>query len=500
MAKNKNTNNKIISINLPQKGKKSLPLGKAMQFAAAWSKQKKYSFVISVLTQITEQLPSYTPAWSLLFDSLEKQGDMEALEKTSTACLSKKSRFVPALMSLAIAQRMRLQHEDAFDTIKKAIKIEPRNSELYNILGIIYKEQGENELALEAFNKCLSINPKHSSSIWNKSDLPNAITNQEFDTILSLAESGKTSKREQAKLYFSLARSKNEAVTYTKEFELINKGSELMSSMVNYNHQDELTLINAVSKYFKQDTGSIETNSLESCPIFICGLPRSGTTLVEQILSSHTDITAGDELNDLPIATSKVLKRNFIKSAFPEWANQLESEDWQQIADFYLDTTKAFHSARYFTDKNLMNYKSIGVIRRALPQAKIIVCKRDPMDNIWGCYRQYFSNGLIFTYKLEELAEIVKAHNALIDHWKSIGVPLLEVQYEELVSNPEAKIKKLIDYIGLDFREDCLKFYENKRNVRTTSATQVRQPLSNKKVGYWKYYQEQLEHIAQLFK
>ena len=169
------------------------------------------------------------------------------------------------------------------------------------------------------------------------------------------------------------------------------------------------------------------------------------------------------------------------------------ASDWQSLGKAYLASTSALQKTTFFTDKNLQNYKAIGVIRRVLPQARIIVCRREPMDNLWGCLRQYFSDGLAFTYDQQQLAEIWQASNRLINYWKATGVPLLEVSHEALLQNPEEQTRRLLSYLGLPWHDACLSFYENKRAVRTTSATQVRQPLSDQAVGRWRRYEEHLQ-------
>jgi len=197
----------------------------------------------------------------------------------------------------------------------------------------------------------------------------------------------------------------------------------------------------------------------------------------------------------LPQACESLLRSKNISKAFPLWSKDLADDDWHKIQETYLQSTSFLQKTSHFTDKNLLNYKAIGIIRRALPQAKIIICRRAPMDTIWGCYRQFFSEGLAFTYSLDEMANIWEASNELIQHWIKIGVPLHVVDYENLVSEPEKTIRELIDYVGFDLQDDFLQFHKNKRAVKTISAAQVRKPLSSTRVGRWKNYKHHLSKI-----
>ena len=172
---------------------------------------------------------------------------------------------------------------------------------------------------------------------------------------------------------------------------------------------------------------------------------------------------------------------------------ELPEEVWSSIGHTYMDSTRALHKARFFTDKNLQNYKAVGLIRKALPHAKIIICRRNPMDNLWGCYRQYFADGLFFTYNQEELADVWNASNRLIQHWQANADDLYIMEYETLISNPESSIRNLLEFVGLSWNPACLNFHENSRSVSTLSATQVRKPLTSSRLEQWKRYERQLQ-------
>ncbi|MAQ99528.1 MAG: hypothetical protein CMI00_03215 [Oceanospirillaceae bacterium] len=487
------TASKLVSLHLPGAGLRQLPAGDAVNMASGWLQQGNLPAVIQVMQALTQQLPACEPAWLRLFDALNQAGDFPALQRATSGCLSHRPRFVPALVSLSVACRFLQRYPQALEAIRKAVKLEPANAEVLNHLGVILKEMGAQDEALAAFNRCLVLRPDLAAAVWNRADLCGALAEAEYQRFQVLTGDTSRSLRQRAMLHYALARSDEQSGRYDAEFEHIRQGAELMRQTLRYDHAAELQQIDSIRDHFDTDSGELAEPGGGPVPVFICGLPRSGTTLVEQILSAHPQVTAGDELNDLPLACSQFLRRRGINKSFPEWAGALMASDWQSLGKAYLASTSALQKTTFFTDKNLQNYKAIGVIRRVLPQARIIVCRREPMDNLWGCLRQYFSDGLAFTYDQQQLAEIWQASNRLINYWKATGVPLLEVSHEALLQNPEEQTRRLLSYLGLPWHDACLSFYENKRAVRTTSATQVRQPLSDQAVGRWRRYEEHLQ-------
>lgn len=484
---------RLVSLQLPQKGRQSLPAGEAAKIALQWKNNGHYMATIQLMTELTHTLPGYQVAWLLLFDAINQHGDMLLLKKESERCLQKKPRFVPALANLSIAMRTLKQHNKALTYLQKAVKLEPGNSEIHNHIGVTLKEMGEHEQAKQSFQQCIAINPNHISSIWNRADLIGQLNDTEYRRCEELIQRSNNPK-DKAILHYALARSDEQKNDFDREFDHIRQGASLMHSIIPYNHHAELQQIKQAQQAFTNDLACTAEDTKESTktPIFICGLPRTGTSLVEQILSSHTQVTAGDELNDLPQACEALLRSKKITKPFPEWSNDLTESDWEKIKQAYLKSTEFLQETSHFTDKNLLNYKAVGVIRRALPQAKIIICRRAPMDTIWGCYRQFFSEGLAFTYDLNEMTSLWEASDELIRHWIKIGVPLLVVDYEELVNEPTKTIRALLDFVDLDWEDDCLHFHKNKRAVKTISAAQVRKPLSSTRIGRWKNYEKHL--------
>lgn len=210
--------------------------------------------------------------------------------------------------------------------------------------------------------------------------------------------------------------------------------------------------------------------------IFITGLPRSGSTLVEQILSSHSEVEGAGELPDMPMTLTEESDRR--KQPYPTWVKDMHPEDWQRLGNRYLQRTRRWRESRpFFTDKLPANWYYIGAIRAMLPAARIICCRRDPLETCFSCYRQHLDNNE-YARTFDDLAEYWRDFDRSVHHWLSLHPSHVhEHVYEDLVAEPEATIRALLAFCGLPFEENCLRFHENKRAVNTPSAMQVRQQL-----------------------
>lgn len=492
---------KPVEVSLPGRpGQSRLTGAQATAFAGQLASQGQWPAVIVLLRQVLRQQPQLVEAWQLLFDGLREAGDYPELERAARQCLDVKPRSVAALLALSFALRVQLRHVDAVDAIDKALKLEPGNASAHNHRGVTLKEMGCGTEALASFNRSIRLAPKSGQAYWNRADLLEECSDEDIASMEALLGQN-LSADNQVRIHYALSRAYASRGQRQQEFAHVDQGAtkkrQLLTAAQEYDHQDEMRQIDAIVQQFQQDQVATGQPSAP-LPVFICGLPRAGTTLIEQILSSHPEVTAGDELNALPRATAEQLRSKGIKKVFPDWAGELSEADWSAIGTRYLQMTKALHNTALFTDKNLQNYKAIGVIRRAIPRAKLIFCRRRPMDNLWGCYRQYFGNGLRFTYSQTELADHYHGAMTLLRHWQQqLGAALLVVDYEDLIADQVAVTHRLLDYVGLPWSDECLHFYRNPRTVRTTSANQVRAPLSTTRVGQWQRFAEQLQPMRE---
>ncbi|MDG1995981.1 MAG: sulfotransferase [Emcibacteraceae bacterium] len=233
-------------------------------------------------------------------------------------------------------------------------------------------------------------------------------------------------------------------------------------------------------------------------PIFIVGLPRTGSTLVEQILSSHSQIEGTRELNNLPVISK--LMNNISRNQgieFPEILKTFKENELDEFGQRYLDDTAIYRNDKpYFIDKLHTNFSLVGLIHMILPNAIIIDIRRHPLDAGFSNYKQHFASGNDFSYNLEHIGEYYNCYLKIMDYWdKVLPDKVHRIIYEGLVENTDAEVRLLLDHCGLDFEEKCLDFHKNKRAVATPSSEQVRQPINNKSIGYWRNFEKHLEPL-----
>lgn len=232
-------------------------------------------------------------------------------------------------------------------------------------------------------------------------------------------------------------------------------------------------------------------------PVFLIGMPRSGSTLIEQILCSHPQVAGGGEVPWMFDAGYESERRARGKAEFPYSLDRLTTSDLDALAEGYLaKVASVVPRAVRFTDKMLSNYLNLGLITLLFPQAKIIHCLREPLDTCLSCYMIDFETGHEFTRRLDWLGHFYSQYRRLMSNWSAVlDQPILEVRYETLVADPRAQSKRICDFVGLEWDERCLRFYENKRLVTNSSAQQVRQPIYNHSVGRWRNYEKQLQPL-----
>ena len=237
-------------------------------------------------------------------------------------------------------------------------------------------------------------------------------------------------------------------------------------------------------------------------PIFIVGLPRAGSTLLEQILASHSEVEGTLELPNVLSLVRKLQGRRRVSDhpRYPDILNKLGREEFKKFGEQYIADT-AFHRTQkkaFFTDKMPNNFRHIGLIHLILPNAKIIDARREPMDCCFSCFKQLFAEGQEFTYNLKDLSQYYRDYVDLMSHWdKVLPGRVLRVDHEDVIQDLETQVKRLLDYCGLGFEEGCLEFYNTDRAVRTASSEQVRQPIY-KSSEQWKNFESHLSELKKI--
>ena len=459
-------------------------------------RQRRIPHVELISQQIIDKFPEVCQAYEPLLQLYFHTGRYAELEEICKRCIEHCTDYVEAYLKLSAALRYQRQHSAATEVLETIRTSAPENANVHYQLGVLQKESGEFAPALASFNRAIELAPQSSGAYWSRADLHTSVSDHEIEAMMALLQSSSLGDADKANIHYALASAYEHRADYQRSFEELQRGALLKRKTLNYNHAREMGEYAQIIQVFTGELLASGGSKVSSkAPVFICGMPRSGTTLLEQILSSHPQVVAGDELFELAAATSDLFKKQPPRKPYPQWAPDLTPDDWQFIGEKYLVRTKQFQTERHFTDKMPLNLKAIGLIHLALPQARIIHCVRHPLDTIIGCYKQVFE-GMPFTYDLDEMTSTYLAYRKVMDHWhKVLPGKILDVRYEDIVNDNQAETSKVLEFLGLEWSDSCVNFHENKRVVHTASNSQVRQPLFSSSIGRWRHYEVHLSAV-----
>jgi tetratricopeptide (TPR) repeat protein len=403
--------------------------------------------------------------------------------------------------------------DNAFARLRRATDLAPQQAELWFRLGTVLDRQAHNEEALEVAHRVFALDPKHrlvrillarnlhalgrideaaaqyrklvaeggprAYQAWfSLVDLKTVrIDAAEIAALERLARDPQLGVDARATLDFALGKVHEDAGRHADAFHALARANSARRGRLQWNAAGFSREIDGIQATFAAPLD--ETSGQEGSEvIFVLGMPRSGTTLIEQILAAHPEVEGASELPDLPAVISAESKR--LGQPFPAWTRTATADDWQRLGRDYLARTARWRVQRpRSTDKLPNNWPLVGAIARMLPGAKIIDCRRDPVETCWSCYKQLFAPGLVaYAYELGELAAYWRDYDRLCRFWAEQYPQRFRAQgYEALQAHPEEQIRELLAFCGLPFNEKCLRFHEAPRGVRTVSAGQVRQPL-----------------------
>jgi tetratricopeptide (TPR) repeat protein len=395
--------------------------------------------------------------------------------------------------------RLGRTHE-AIGHFRRALAIDPSDPGIYSSLGGALIALGRSAEASEAFEKAIALAPRKAGFFWNLASVRRFSGDDHyFAAMLELAEHiDALDIEEQIDLHFALGKAFADVGDHKRSFEHLLRGNALKRQRVTYDEEKALQRLDRIRRVFTADTlrGKAGHGDPSSAPIFIVGMPRSGTTLIEQILASHLKVFGAGELREMANLAGRIGSAD--AAAFPEAVQTLSGEELRRIGDQYVQAvTRLAPNAERITDKMPGNFSLAGLIHLALPNARIIHACRDPRATAFSCFSLLFSGTLEFTYDLAEFGRYYRAYLKLMAHWREVlptGI-MLEVQYEDVVRDVESEARRIIAHCGLEWDDACLSFYKTERSVRTASATQVRQPIYQSSIGRWRLHEEELQPL-----
>ena len=427
----------------------------------------------------------------------------QALAEAETLLAIEPNNANDLLLKATILVRMG-EHLAALPIYEQVFDQYPQQAKAQLSYGHILKTLGRVDEAIAAYRKVITLSPALGEVYWSLANLKTfRFTDDDIATMRDQVTEEGGNAKDQSHLAFALGKALEDKKDFDESFKFYQSGNNIRS--IDHPYSPEKNMDNAVRQiqsctqpFFKQRKG---LGCPAKDPIFIVGLPRAGSTLLEQILASHPQVEGTAELPDI-IAMARRLAgklKNKAADLYPEVLAELAPEQFKALGESYLQSTQIQRNdTPYFIDKMPNNFMHIGLIHLILPNAKIIDARRHPMAGCFASYKQLFAQGQAFTYKLEDLGHYYRNYVNVMDHWdKVLPGRVLRVQYEDMVADSETQIRRLLDYCGLPFEEQCLRFYETDRAIRTPSSEQVRQPIFKEGLEQWRNYEAHLQPLKQ---
>src|SRR5450755_54949 len=369
--------------------------------------------------------------------------------------------------------------------------------------GHALKTKGREEESIAAYRKSLELAPALGEAYWSLANLKTyRFSSADMQQMRQQLDQESLADEDRYHLHFALGKALEDARSYPESFENYAHGNRIRRAGIGYAPEEMSAHVRRSKALLTRDFFAPRAlfGSAAPDPIFVVGLPRSGSTLVEQILSSHSQVEGTMELPDLA-AIAKTLSgitRKGQDSNYPETLATLDADACRALGEQYLSQTRIQRktAAPYFIDKMPNNFAHIGLIQLALPHAKIIDARRHPLGCCFSGFKQHFARGQNFTYSLEDVGRYYRDYVELMAHFDA-ALPgrIHRVIYESMVEDTESEVRKLLEYCGLPFEAGCLRFYENERAVRTASSQQVRRPIFREGVDHWRHYEPWLDPL-----
>lgn len=445
-------------------------------------------------------MPGYAEAHSNLGNALRELDRQEEAIDHYHKAIAIKPDFAMAHYNLGIALDELGRPEEAINAYEQAIAIKPDYAEACNNLGFALQELGCRDDAIRQYQQALVIRPDYAAAHLHLSMI--VPEPAQAAVIEELLRAPSISEIDASHYHFALGNLYNHVEKFDQAFEHYLKANEFKRNTIIYNPDDYSThvdkLIETFTKDYLQNVDGMGSDS--DLPVFIVGLPRSGTTLIEQILSSHPRVYGAGELVLIQGIEQKIANQFELPGPYPRCMSRINHDIARKYSDSYLqEIRRRSADALRITDKDPGNSHRIGLIKTLFPGARIIHCQRIAMDTCLSIFFNYFARSNTYSFDLRELGQYYLDHERLMAHWCELFPgELLTVKYEDLVRDQEKVSRQLIEHIGLDWDERCLDFHLNKRAVRTASSVQVRQPLYTQSINRWKHYEKHLAPLIEI--
>ncbi len=476
---------------------------------------KIYDDAEFLLASALELDPSHIHARSQYLNLLNRLGKYKAAEKQVETLLVEQ----PTNLSFKVAKANALnglgEIEQAITLLKQAIAqatAQITNAEndkkiagFHLQLGHALKAKGDISQAVTAYQKAYQLRPSYGDAFWSLANTKTYRFSDKEITQMQAQQSNKDSAlMDRIQLNFAMGKAFEDRQAYNQAFTAYQQGNDLQHSHSSFDiskvEQQIEEQINYCTAQLFENRGQLGFNSPD--PIFIVGLPRAGSTLLEQILASHSQVDGTMELHNILGLASRLRGRrqNNEENHYPKNLTDIKPEYFKRFGQQFIDETRDYRAqAPHFIDKMPNNFLHIGLIRLILPNAKIIDARRAPMACCFSGFKQLFAEGQDFSYKLEDIGRYYQAYLKLMAHWDEV-LPgfVLRVNHEDVVDDLETQVRRMLDFCGLGFEQSCLDFHKTQRNIKTPSSEQVRQPIYKSATEQWRHFEPYLASLKKV--
>ena len=448
--------------------------------------------------------PDFTGALTDLARLYREQNRFEEAIECCDRVLELKPHSAQAHLQLAATLAPAALTYRALESYRKAAELQPKLAGAHLGLGHMLKTVGRQDEAIAEYRECIRLKPDSGESYWSLANLKTYRLSDDDIAAMKQSLSGDhPTDQSRVNFLYALAKAYEDRKDFTEAWSFYEQGNAIQRRNERYDPvQTEVlhdAIIDVFDERFLREKGG--NGNPDRSPIFIVGLPRSGSTLIEQILASHSQVEGTSELPYVGRVATSLNRNRGDGINYPEAVRELSGEHFHRLGADYLALAQLHRTEGKprFIDKMPNNFPSVGFLHLVLPDASIVDSRRHPLDACLSCYRQLFARGQTFTYDLLDIGEYFLEYERMMDHWHAV-LPgkVLTLQYEELVTDFDGQVRRLLEHCRLPFEEACLRFHETQRPVRTASSEQVRQPIHGRSIGFWRNYEQHLGELKEV--
>jgi len=450
--------------------------------------------------QAREAAPQNGEICNALAGVYRSQSDYETAEKLAAKGCELLDQSEDAVLFLASLLFEAGRIDDALGRVEQCLQQSPDSLAALNSKAVYLHAAGQFAEAWPVIERIRRLDPRSAESYYlQMADKDHPFTDEVVETMQRLAGDVALSDEARAKLHFALSTHFDGRGDYAAAFDQAALGNGLIVKTSPYDRRATEEYFAGLKEIFTQDFLAQEGGLPLQEPVFVVGMPRSGTTLVERILASHSKIAGLGELKNFGRFEATLPERLNSGESYPFCLQNGDNGVFKQLGETYLEFLRSLLGpAEKGVDKMPANFLRLGLIHRVFPKAKIVYCRRDPLDIGLSLFLTRFTGNHPYSHRLEDIGHYYRLHDDLLEHWKAVGIPIHIVDYEALLEAPETESKALIEWVGLAWEDGCLKFNEAAGTVKTASQWQVRQPLYKTSQGRWRNYQVQLAPLADM--